>query len=119
MVVVGLFTQALPLQYWPVGQDVDEVEVELTQLDPFQYIPDPQVVLELEEVEVTQALPFQYCPEVQVVLLPLADCGELQQLPLYQYQPEEPHTAESKQLPGVLQLELEVVLVTQAVPFQY
>lgn len=49
--------------------------------------------------------------------LPLPVCGELQHPPLYQYQPEDAHIAESKQLLGVLHPE--VVLVTQAVPLQY
>lgn len=59
-------------------------------------------------VEFTQALPSQYWPDEQVV--EGDDCGELQHPALYQYQPEDEHIDESKQVLGVLQLEVVVVL---------
>ena len=60
-------THALPFQYWPEGESVVDVGV---QLEPFQCGPDGHEVV----VECAHALPSQYCPEVH-------DGGEVTHVP--------------------------------------
>ena len=69
--------------HWPEGQSVVLVVI--------QYPAPPE-----EGV-------YQYWPEGQLVEPP--DWDEFQHPPLYQYQPDEAQTAESKQVDGVLQFD--------------
>ena len=109
--LLAVVAHEVPFQYWPDGQEVDVVEETQVWVASDHVWPDGQVVEE-GVVEFTHAVPFQYCPEVQVV--EGLDWGALQHPPLYQYQPEDPHFAESKQFAGVLQLEEVVVVPPQS-----
>lgn len=106
-VVVVEVTQALPSQYWPDEQEVEEGLI--TQAVPLQYWPDGQVVV---VVEFTHAFPSQYCPEEQVV--------EVVVVPPPQSLGHEPELSPDSHVPLLLQAVVVVVVeVTQALPSQY